>query len=233
MELIRPIFGSSLGRKYLMAVTGLLLVLFVLFHMAGNLQLFAGRAKLNAYAHFLKSTPLLLWGGRLGLLAVVLVHLWTSISLTRTNRAAHPQNYAVANANGASYASRTMVWGGLIIAAFVVYHLLHFTVGITHPELFAAVELLPDGTRRHDVFALVVRSFQQPLVSGFYLLAMGLLGLHLSHGVSSLFQSLGVRRESNRVAFDRLAFLLALLIFLGNSSMPIAVLLGYGQDLVR
>ncbi len=226
MNIIQNLFTSSLGKKYLMALTGLALFFFVIGHMVGNLQIFAGRETLNAYAHFLKSKPLLLWGARLGLLACVAIHIWTAIRLTQENRAARPVQYAKAKPYAASYASRTMIWSGLIIAVFIVYHLLHFTVGVTHPEHFKLV----DANGHHDVYGMVVKGFQSPLVSGFYVLAMGLLCLHLSHGVSALFQSLGLKNKAYGPLIDKFAYVSAWVIFLGNISMPLAVLLfGLGK----
>lgn len=224
--MIARVLGSSLGKKYVMALTGAALVGFLFIHMFGNWQLFAGRERLNHYAATLKAMPPLLWGARVGLLALIGLHLWAAISLTLAGRAAKPVRYQVSNPNAASYASRTMIWSGLIVLSFVIYHLLQFTLGVTDPALYALRETLPDGLQRHDVYGMVVAGFQNPWVSGFYILAMGLLCLHLAHGVSALVQSLGWRSSGNRTAVDRLARLIAAVLFAGNAAMPLAVLLG-------
>lgn len=229
MNLFTAIFSSTLGKKYLMAITGLLLILFVIGHMVGNLQIFLGPETINAYGAFLKSIPELLWGARIGLLTLVLVHIWSAIALVRANKAARPVAYRVNRAVAASYASRTMIWSGLIVFAFIIYHLLHFTAGVTHPDLMT----LKDETGRHDIFAMVVKGFSSPLVSGFYILSMALLCTHLSHGASSLFQSLGWRTGQQRVWADRVAFALAWGIFIGNSSIPLAILLGFGKEAIK
>ena len=158
----------------------------------------------------------LLWVARLGLLATVAVHIWSAITLSAKNRAARPVTYKVNRSVAASYASRTMIWSGLIVLAFIIYHLLHFTVGAVNPELLA----LRDEAGRHDIYLMVIQGFSHPLVSGFYLLSMALLCSHLSHGTSSLFQSLGFRSGQQKIWANRLALLLAWGIFLGNSSIP-------------
>ena len=219
MSLLAPLFRSSVGKKFLMAVSGLALFGFVIVHMLGNLQIFLGPETLNAYGAFLKSKPALLWSVRLGLLAVVLLHILTSIQLTRENRAARPVGYAAGKPPAASYASRTLFLSGCLIFAFLVYHLMHFTLGLTNPEY----PLLEDALGRHDVYRMAVLGFSQPAVSLFYILSMGLLCLHLSHGASSWAQSLGWYSK-NRTAIDRFAKVTALLIFIGNCSIPLAVL---------
>jgi succinate dehydrogenase / fumarate reductase cytochrome b subunit len=219
MKLLPAIFKSSIGKKFVMAASGLALFVFVVAHMLGNLQIFLGPEPLNAYGEFLKSKPSLLWTARLGLLLMVVLHIVTSVQLTLENRAARPVGYATAKPPAASFASRTLFISGLIIFAFIVYHLMQFTLGITNPEFM----LLEDAKGRHDVYRMSVAGFSQPLVSIFYILAMGLLCLHLSHGVSSWAQSLGWRSK-NCVALDRFAKGAALVIFLGNCSIPLAVL---------
>ncbi len=226
MNFIAALFHSTLGKKYLMAITGLLLLLFVIVHMLGNLQIFLGPETINAYGAFLKSKPMLLWSARAGLLALAAIHIWAAATLAAKNRAARPATYRVKRSAGASYASRTMVWSGLIILAFIIYHLLHFTVGTVNPELLQ----LKDGAGRHDIYRMLVSGFSYPLVSGFYILSMALLCVHLSHGASSLFQSLGFRSGFKKIWGDRLAVVLAWGIFAGNSSIPLAILLGYGKE---
>ena len=229
MNCITAIFQSTIGKKYLMATTGLLLVLFVIGHMLGNLQIFLGAETINAYGAFLKGKPALLWSARVGLLVTAAMHVWAAATLAVRNRAARPTPYRVKRFAGAGYASRTMIWSGLIVLAFIVYHLLHFTFGVVDPALLQ----LQDEAQRHDVYRMVVLGFSHPLVSGFYILSMALLCAHLRHGGSSLLQSLGFRAGRQRVWADRLAALLAWVVFVGNSSIPLAVLLGYGKEALK
>jgi succinate dehydrogenase / fumarate reductase, cytochrome b subunit len=219
MNPLTTLFKSSIGKKLVMAVSGLALFGFVIAHMLGNLQIFLGPEPLNAYGEFLKSKPGLLWAARLGLFLMVVLHILTSVQLTRENRAARPVAYDRAKPPAASYASRTLFMSGLIILTFLVYHLMHFTLGMTNREFMHLV----DAQGRHDVYRMSVLGFSQPFVSFFYVFAMALLCLHLSHGVSSCVQSLGWRSK-DWVVIDRFAKGAALLIFIGNCSIPIAVL---------
>jgi succinate dehydrogenase / fumarate reductase cytochrome b subunit len=227
MNLLTNTFGSSLGKKYVMAVSGFALVLFVIMHLLGNLQVFLGAEVLNRYGHFLQSTPELIWPARLGLLVLISLHIGSAIQLSRENKAARPVAYAQYDPVVASYASRTMVMSGLIVLAFILYHLAHFTVQI--PGLnFTGQDFrnLEDLKGRHDVYRMMVLGFQQPLVAVFYMLAIGLLCLHLSHGISSMFQSLGWRNKAYTPLLEGVAKGAAIAIFLGYASIPAAVLLG-------
>ena len=228
MKLLTNLFQSSLGKKFIMAVTGLGLFLFVIGHMVGNLQIFLGAELLNSYGHFLQSSPEILWPARIGLLAMVGLHIWAAITLRSLNNAARPVAYDGAPVPTATtYASRTMVMSGLIIFCFIVYHLLHFTVMVDSLNLTGkSFATLKDARGYHDVYALVVLGFSKPLVSGFYILGMALLCLHLSHGVQALFQSLGLRNPAYAPLTRKFAKAMALVIFIGNSSIPLSVLLG-------
>jgi succinate dehydrogenase / fumarate reductase cytochrome b subunit len=221
------LFTSSVGKKFIMAITGLALFFFVFGHMAGNLQVFLGPESLNRYGAFLQGLGDLLWLVRIGLLATVLLHIWSAIQLTVENRAARPQPYAQQELVAASYASRTMIWSGFIIAAFVIYHLLHFTVGVKAINLTGTdFTTLKDAQGRHDVYAMVVLGFRNPVVSIFYIIAMTLLCLHLSHGVSAMFQSLGWKSPAYAPIIDRGAQAISWIIYLGYISIPISVLAG-------
>ncbi len=234
MKLIKNIFGSSLGKKYLMAITGVVLVLFVIGHLAGNLQIFLGPEALNRYGHFLQSNPELIWPARLLLLAMVGLHIWAAIKLSMENKAARPIGYAEYQPVGSSWASRTMLMSGLIVLVFVVYHLLHFTVQTQYINLTGQnFVTFIDLQQRHDIFKMMVVGFSNLWVSGFYLLGMALLGLHLSHGVSSMFQSLGWKNRAYGRLLDKLARIAAGAIFLGYSSIPVAILFGYGKEALR
>ncbi|MCX8091095.1 MAG: succinate dehydrogenase cytochrome b subunit, partial [Verrucomicrobiae bacterium] len=235
MNFADGLFGSSLGRKFVMAASGALLFLFVIGHLLGNLQIFLGPEAINRYAHFLQSNVEILWPVRIGLLVLVILHLWSAARLTRENRAARPVGYAgEPTPPAASYASRTMLMSGLIIAAFVIYHLLHFTVRVKAINLTGTDFVgLHDAKGRHDVYAMMVLGFRQPLVSGFYVLAMALLCLHLSHGAYAMFQSLGITIPCCPDLPKRFARWAAILIFVGYVSIPVAVLAGLGRDYVQ
>ena len=227
------IFGflkTSIGRKWVVALTGLFLIFFVLVHMAGNLQMFAPSPDaINRYAELLKSNLLLLWGFRLALLGAAALHIWAALSLARENRAAKPLNYAVAGRKSrlhVTLASVTMVISGTVILAFVVFHLLHFTAQVVDRS-YAGMETMVDGKTVHDVHRMVVAGFSKPLISGFYILAMGLLFFHLRHGAASLCQTLGFRDRHLAKLIDAGSWILAVVLFLGFSSIPVAVLLGF------
>jgi len=220
---------SSIGRKFVVAITGVALLGFVLVHMLGNLQLFLGPEVLNAYAAQLKSLGGLLWVARGGLAAMFLLHVVFALRLAAENRAARPQRYVHGGRVQSSAGARTMVATGLMVLLFVLYHLAHFTLGLTHPTHFGHVQMVagPRGPEtRHDVYSMVVLGFQQPLVAGLYIAAMALLALHLSHGVQSVVQTLGVQSAQGVKRTRRLSLALAWVVFLGNTSMPIAVLAG-------
>src|SRR5688572_18517224 len=227
MNLISRTWGSSLGKKYIMAITGCALFGFVIGHLLGNLQIFLGPETLNRYGHFLQTTPELIWPARIGLLAMAVLHIAAAATLTAQNRAARPVGYDHFEVVAASYASRTMMMSGLIVFAFIIYHLLHFTIQVPGVNFTGNdFKVLEDAKQRHDIYQMMVVGFKQPLVSLFYVLAVALLCLHLSHGVSSMFQSLGWKNKSYGAFLDKFALLAALLIFAGYASIPAAILLG-------
>lgn len=222
MSNVTRFFSSSLGKKYVMALTGFALFAFVLAHMAGNLQIFLGAESINSYAAFLKARPGLLWSARIGLLVVVILHITAAIQLVRINRRARPVGYNDNKVVASSLAQRTIFMSGLIILAFIIYHLLHFTFGATNPEYLG----YHDSLGRHDVYRMMIAGFSNIWVSLFYIIAMGLLCLHLSHGVSSMFQSLGLRRRAITRSINLFAKTMAILIFVGNVAIVVAVLTG-------
>ena len=227
MSAILRIFNSSLGKKYLMAITGVGLFLFVIGHLVGNLQVFLGAEAINRYGHFLQTTPEILWPARVGLLAFVGIHLWTATALTLENRAARAQRYEIKEVVAASYASRTMMVSGLIIASFVIYHLLHFTVQTEAVNLTGKdFHGLVDAQGRHDVYRMMILGFSNAWVATFYVIGVGLLCWHLSHGVSAMFQSLGLTTPAYEKPIEKLATLAAVVIFLGYISIPLAITFG-------
>jgi succinate dehydrogenase / fumarate reductase cytochrome b subunit len=210
-----------------MAISGLALFLFVVVHMIGNLQIFLGPDTINEYGYFLQSKPELVWAVRIGLLVIVVLHIWSAIKLTAENRAARGTSYGEYKPVGSSYASRTMMVSGLVIFTFIIYHLLHFTVQ-TEGINFASTDFktLQDAKQRHDIYNMMVIGFSNPIVSIFYIISMALLSLHLSHGVSSMFQSLGWKNRKYGKFIDRLALTAAIVLIIGYSAIPIAVLTG-------
>lgn len=220
---------STLARKYVMAISGAVLTIFVIGHMLGNMQVFLGRETLNKYAHFLKSNPELLWPARIGLLAFLILHLWMAISLNLRNKKARPIGYAFPrNFETADVSSRNMFLTGLVILAFLIYHLLHFTLGVTNPGDFA----LKDHLGHQDVYGMVIMGFRNPLISIAYIIAQLFLGLHLWHGVPSMFQTLGINRVRWEFAITRLGQGVAIIIVGGNILMPLLILLGIYPEAV-
>lgn len=221
---MRPHFlSSSIGRKYLVALTGLLLFGFVIAHMLGNLQVFLGAETLNGYAEHLAGLPMLLWPARVILLVSLIVHVFLAIQLSIENRRARPVRYAGRKSVASTFASRTMLYTGLAVALFIVYHLLHFTFGAVHPQFFKAV----DAHGRHDVYAMTVASFRQPWIAGSYVLAMAFLCLHLSHGVGSVPQTFGASDERLKPLWTLVGRLSAAVIFLGNTAIVAASFFGF------
>lgn len=277
---------SSIAKKAVVAVTGLLLFGFVIGHMVGNLQVFLGRETINNYAEFLHSMPELLWVVRLGLLAAVALHIGFTIWLYRENRASRPQRYVMERTTRATTASRSMILSGLLVLSFIVYHLLHFTVQVTNPdykqyyehegrpvtlvsyeppaqfgpsqaeadaiaadeaaadspgedgietEAAAAIREIPADSvsaeakreYRRDVYRMVILGFRVPLISLAYIVSMVLLGLHLSHGASAMFQTLGLTSPQYRKAMFLLGPVAATVIVVGNVSIPLVILLDY------
>lgn len=227
MNWFTSFYRSAVGKKAVMAVTGVALFGFVVGHMAGNLKAFAGAEAFNHYAEFLRrvGSPLippggLLWIARIGLLAAVALHIHAAASLVLLARRARPQAYSRRDAVQLDYASRTMRWGGVIIFLYVVYHLLHLTLGTVHPDFRP-----PDAAGPHAYHNLVV-GLSNPVVAGVYALAALVLGCHLYHGLWSMFQSLGLnhpRYNSWRRVF---AAVFAVVVAAGFLAIPVAVQLG-------
>ncbi|MFM1892789.1 MAG: Succinate dehydrogenase/fumarate reductase, cytochrome b558 subunit [Pseudomonadota bacterium] len=215
------LFRSSIGSKLLVAASGVLLLTFLLGHAAGNLLILKGPGALNAYADWLQGHPLL-WGFRLGMLALFTLHVLTAVRLARENRAARPVRYRRIARLGARLPGRLMVLSGALVLAFVVFHLLHLTLGAVGPEVDAMV----DGAGRVDVYARVVASFREPWLVGLYVGAMLLLGLHLVHAIEGLFQTFGFNHESYQGLIRFLAPALSLLIVAGFAAIPLLVLGG-------
>jgi len=210
------LFSSVVGKKIVMAVTGVILSGFVLGHMIGNLQIFLGPERINAYGRFLHGNMELLWPVRIVLLTAVVLHVLMAWQLTILNNfKARPVAYLKKSAIASDYASRTMVWSGPIVGAFIIYHLLHFTTGTVHPKFVEG-----------DVYHNVITGFQAPAVALFYIVANILLATHLYHGVWSMFQTLGVNHPRYTPWLKALAKVYGVVIGFGNCSIPLAVLAG-------
>lgn len=219
--------NSSIGKKWSVAVTGGFLFLFVLGHMLGNLQIFAGPELFNHYAELLRIEPPLLWIIRLFLLTMVAIHVINTVRVTLENRAARRTGYAGLDTVVATYASRTMIWGGIALFAFVAYHLLHLTFGVGQGREFHGIYIDKHGRELHDVYANVIRGFQSPLVVGVYLVGqIALLG-HLWHGFQSAFQTLGWNHPKYTPTIKTAGVVLALVIVAGYLSVPVSVLAGW------
>ena len=208
-------YGTSIGKKVVMAITGLILFGYVIGHVLGNLQVFIGAPQLNEYAAMLKANAALLWGVRMVLLVSVVLHIVASVQLTRMSWRSRPEGYHYKDVIQADYAARTMRWSGPIIAVFVIYHLLHLTTGSVHPQFDA-----------HDVYRNVIIGFRVWPVALFYIIAMVALAFHLWHGVWSMFQTLGLINPKSDRIIRRLAALASLAIAVGFISIPMAVLAG-------
>lgn len=206
----------------IVALTGIVLIAFVIGHLLGNLQIFLGADWVNSYAQHLRDLGPILWAIRIFLLANLLLHIFYTISLTIENRQARPVRYKKKNNVKATLASRSMAVSGLVVLAFILYHLAHFTVRVTDPRFSL---LKRDQLNRDDVYSMMVYGFQNPYVSAFYVIALFLLTLHLTHGTSSFFQSLGVNDEKLAPRLTTCGRILAWLMFAGYISIPIAVLL--------
>lgn len=216
-------YGTAVGKKVVMALTGFITFGFVAAHVLGNLQIFLGPERLNRYAAFLQGLGGLLWVFRAVMLISVVLHVVAATQVTLQSWAARPVGYAVHRLRETTYAARTMRWGGPVIGLFVIFHLLHFTTGHLHPTPEA---FHPAAGEAVDVFNNVVRGFQVPWASAVYMLAMVLVGLHLYHGVWSMLQTVGASCPKWNPWRRRFAVAFALFVTLGGLSIPAAVLAG-------
>ena len=241
MNLAGSFLNSSIGRKILMAITGAILTGFVIGHLVGNLQIFEHPDRINGYGAFLHQMGPLLWVVRIVLLVSVLVHIWAATMLSLENRAARDVPYDVKHTIRATLSSRLMRWTGVVVLAFVIYHLAQFTLGVAQAPSFkenlphytmtsdyrvAGFLAVKAGTEVSDVYRMVILGFQNPVVALFYILAVGLLSYHLVHGADSMFQTMGWRSERWGGALRKVVIVFCAAYFLGNLAIPGAVLLG-------
>lgn len=224
---LQRFWKSSIGKKIIVALTGLVLVGFLIGHLSGNLLIYVGREAMNDYAEFLHH--LLhgagVWIARIGLLVCFALHIVATICLTRQNRAAREHDYQFQATVQASRSSRIMIWSGLTILAFVIFHLLHYTVRVSY-DAKDFIDTNAAGDERFDVYKMMIVGFSFIPSSIFYLIALTLLCSHLGHGVASIFQTLGLRTERNELLIDRGSQIFAWVIWAGFVSIPVSVMLG-------
>lgn len=218
------LFSDSIGRKAVMAVTGLLMVLFLVGHLLGNLTIFRGADGINAYAEGLHKLQPVVWGNRIVMGLAVVLHVILAIQVTLENRTAKGPKYAVSRPLKATFASRNMIWTGAVIALFVGYHLAHFTVRVT-----PGVALGTDALGRFDVFGMVRGAFVNPLVAGGYVVAMLGVFFHLTHGIQSLFQTSGLTNAVMLPRYGIVGKLLSAIFLIGLGSIPVVFLVGILQ----
>ena len=233
MNFLMKIWHSSLGKKYIMGISGFVLVFFIVTHMMGNFQIFLGPYWINTYGQFLHERHEILWPARIVLLTLVVLHIWSAFKLRAENRAARPVGYASDPAPlAASYASRTIMMSGIIIAAFVIFHLLHYALGVRAVNLTGIdFSTLRDSAGRPDIYLMLLLGFSKWPVAVFYIIAVGLLCLHLSHGMRAMFQSVGWKWTFGGVSHlpDQIARWFAVVIFIIYTSVPVAVMCGFGK----
>ncbi len=210
---------NTIGRKVLMAVTGFFMLLFVIVHLLGNSSIFLGQSALNTYAEKLHSLGPLVWAFRAFMLAMLGIHVIFGVLLTLENWAANPGKYAVNRKLKANFSSQTMIWTGILLFAFLVYHLLQFTLRVTPDIVPAAL-----AERPGDVYTMVVSSFRHTGISLIYVGGMVVLFLHLKHGIQSFFQSLGASNDLTQPRYEALGVVLSAIFLVGYSAIPVLIL---------
>ena len=214
---------SSVGRKIIMAVTGTMLIAFICVHLLGNLSVFAGSEALNAYAQKLHSLGPIVWIFRLVMLGIFAVHIYFGIQLTIENKAATPDQNVQVKRLKTGFAAQTMVISGVALALFAIYHLLHFTVRVTNPEIYVPIE---GGHGMVDVFIMVTQGFSQVLPVLIYVIAMGFLFLHVSHGFQSMFQTYGLSNDRTLPVMVNVSKLVGMVLLVGYASIPLLIIFG-------
>jgi succinate dehydrogenase / fumarate reductase cytochrome b subunit len=218
---------SSIGKKWIVALTGLMLLGFVTGHLVGNLQIFLAPEWINSYAKHLEDLGPLLWVIRLSMLGIIGLHIITTVQLVAENRRAKPVKYAVGGAQASSLASRTMILSGLVIVAFVAFHILHYTVRLQHPEWSEETYKLANGHMVRDVHTMMVQGFSHPGVSIFYIVSVFLLASHLSHGIASVFQTFSLNNKKLQCLIKLVGQAYAWLLFVGYASIPASIYLDH------
>jgi len=223
MKVISKVITSSVGKKILMALTGAVWVGFLPVHLLGNLQIFSGPDAMNQYAFFLQNLGALKWTARGIFIISFVIHIILAIILKRENSLARPNGYVRSHTVRASIASRSMIFTGIAILSFLVYHIMHYTLGIVHSEYHGFL----DHAGRHDIFSMMVNSFKNPFISIIYIAAVSVISLHLSHAFASMFQTLGLNGRRSETVWKNTGYVFAVLISVGFCSIPVGVLTGF------
>lgn len=211
---------SCVGRKILVAISGQLMVLFVIVHLLGNSSIFIPGG-INAYAEHIHALPPLVWGIRIIMLTAALVHICIGAQITLENRAANPTRYAVHRKLKATFSSMNMIWTGVLLLAFIIYHLLHFTVRLM-PDVASRLSFLSAGPT-FDVYSMVVGSFRHGGIAAIYIAAMVALFLHLYHGIQAFFQTMGWNSDRTLPHISNAGRVIAIIFLLGYSSIPVFI----------
>lgn len=218
---------STILSKVVVAVTGAMITGFLVAHIAGNLLMYIGAEAFNSYAHNLSNMPVLVWGNRIALLIALILHTFATIRLVMYNKQSKPVGYKSPTYTKSTFSSRNMIFMGFVLLFFAIYHILHFTAGVIDPATFKSnLEFtLANGEKAHDAYRMAILGFQNPLIAVFYVIAMISLGLHLNHGVSSLFQTLGIYGDKFTKNAKKIGSTFAIILVALFSSIPIAVML--------
>jgi len=215
------LFTSTVGRKILVAISGQLMVLFVIAHLLGHSSIFIPGG-INAYAEHVHALPPLVWSIRFVMLVASMVHICFGVQITLENKAANPSRYAVNRQLKATFSSRNMIWTGVLLGIFIIYHLLHFTARVM-PDVASRLSSLSSGTV-FDVYSMVVGSFQHGAIAALYIAAMVFLFLHLNHGIQAFFQTMGWNNDRTLPVISRTGKVLAVIFLVGFCSIPIFIL---------
>ena len=215
------LFTSTVGRKILVAISGQLMVLFVIAHLLGNSSIFIPGG-INAYAEHVHALPPLVWSIRFVMLVAAMVHICFGVQITLENKAANPSRYAVNRQLKATFSSRNMIWSGVLLGIFIIYHLLHFTARVM-PDVASRLSSLSSGTV-FDVYSMVVGSFQHGAIAALYIAAMVFLFLHLNHGIQAFFQTMGWNNDHTLPVISKTGKVIAIIFLVGFCSIPIFIL---------
>ncbi len=221
-EYSSSVLTASLGKKTLMAVSGVVWVVYVIGHMAGNLQFFLGPDAINAYAMALRDMGPLLWLARIVFAGALIVHVWSGILVWAENKKARPVPYAKTEYKETTLSSRWMIYTGIFLFLFIIYHVLHYTLHITNPEYAT----LTDSKGQFDVYTMMVMGFSNPVIAIIYILGMIFLALHLKHAIKSMFQTIGWNNPDWRPRLRIIAATVAIVVAAGFISLPLSVWLG-------
>ncbi len=216
--------SNPIGRKLVMAASGFSMIAFVLVHPLGNASLYYGPDGINAYAKALHSFPPAVWAFRIVMLGLFSLHFFYGTQLSLENSAAKPEAYAVKKSISSTFASRNMIWTGVVIASFLIFHLLHFTFQVIYPEFSAGTRA--DILGRPDVFTMVIKSFDHASIVALYIVGVFALGLHLFHGIESSIQTLGLNNEHTLPIVVKAGVTASAILFLAYAAIPVAVFAG-------